>query len=224
MEGPGWPAGNRPTPGTGPKQPGNGSWPSPPDPGDLSRRVALRRAELKLSIEQVAVRAQMSPRYVKYLERYPARISADGLRRLAAALQTSPPALLEGGLAIPPGRGRPAVRRTLACLTRAECHQLIAPEGIGGVAFRTAPAGVIAAQADGSQSVTFEVDHVDEALRQGWSVVIQGIACRITGPAELSAAAQDVAVWPWPWAGGRDAYIRIFPHRISGRRITPLAS
>jgi nitroimidazol reductase NimA-like FMN-containing flavoprotein (pyridoxamine 5'-phosphate oxidase superfamily) len=91
------------------------------------------------------------------------------------------------------------------------------------IVFRTAPGGVIAAHADGSQSVTFEVDHVDEALEQGWSVVIQGIACRIAGPAELSAAAQDVDVRPWA-GGGRDAYIRIFPYRISGRRITPLAS
>ena len=30
------------------------SWPSPPDPGDLSKRVARRRAELGLSKAQVA--------------------------------------------------------------------------------------------------------------------------------------------------------------------------
>ena len=28
-------------------------WPSPPDPGDLSRRLAARRAELRLSVSQV---------------------------------------------------------------------------------------------------------------------------------------------------------------------------
>ena len=48
-------------------------WPSPPDPGDLSRRVAQRRAELHLSQAQVAARAGLSLRYLEYLERYPAR-------------------------------------------------------------------------------------------------------------------------------------------------------
>jgi DNA-binding transcriptional regulator YiaG len=48
-------------------------WPSPPDPGDLSRRVAQRRAELHLSQGQVAARAGLSLRYLEYLERYPAR-------------------------------------------------------------------------------------------------------------------------------------------------------
>ena len=32
-------------------------WPSPPDPGDLSKRVTQRRAELHLSLTQVAARA-----------------------------------------------------------------------------------------------------------------------------------------------------------------------
>ena len=59
------------------------AWPTPPDPGDLSKRVALRRAELRLSQAQVAVRAGMSLRYLEYLERYPARPSATTLRQLA---------------------------------------------------------------------------------------------------------------------------------------------
>ena len=32
-------------------------WPSPPDPGDLSKRIAQRRTELHLSQLQVATRA-----------------------------------------------------------------------------------------------------------------------------------------------------------------------
>ena len=48
-------------------------WPSPPDPGDLSKRVAQRRADLHLSQAQVAARAGLSLRYLEYLERYPAR-------------------------------------------------------------------------------------------------------------------------------------------------------
>src|SRR5438034_831843 len=79
-------------------------WPSPPDPGDLSRRVAQRRAELHLSQAQLAARAGVSLRYVEYLERYPARPAPAALRQLAAALRTTPAALLGG--AAPPARGR----------------------------------------------------------------------------------------------------------------------
>src|SRR5271169_3651783 len=83
-------------------------WPSPPDPGDLSKRIAQRRAELGLSTAQVAVRARMSLRYLQYLERYPARPTSAALRQLAAALQTTPAALLGAGAEVPPGHRRPA--------------------------------------------------------------------------------------------------------------------
>ena len=72
-------------------------WPSPPDPGDLSRRVAQRRADLHLSQAQVAARTGLSLRYLEYLERYPARPTAATLRQLAAALRTTPAALLGAG-------------------------------------------------------------------------------------------------------------------------------
>ena len=59
-------------------------WPSPADPGDLSKRVVRRRAELHLSQAQVAARAGLSLRYLEYLERYPARPAPAELRQLAA--------------------------------------------------------------------------------------------------------------------------------------------
>ena len=86
-------------------------WPSPPDPGDLSRRLAARRAELRLSLSQVAERAAVNRRYLEYLENFPGQPDAGTLRRLAAALRTTPGALLGGGdsAARPPSRpGRPA--------------------------------------------------------------------------------------------------------------------
>ena len=64
------------------------SWPAPPDPGDLSRRLAARRAELRLSVSQVAWRAQVEPRYLAYLENFPGHLNAATLRRLAAALRS----------------------------------------------------------------------------------------------------------------------------------------
>jgi ribosome-binding protein aMBF1 (putative translation factor) len=82
------------------------AWPSPPDPGDLSKRVARRRAELHLSKAQVAARAGMSLRYLEYVENYPARPDAAVLRRLAAAVRTTPAALLGARAQMPPGYGR----------------------------------------------------------------------------------------------------------------------
>src|SRR5438105_12311440 len=79
-------------------------WPSPPDPGDLSKRVAHRRTELRLSRQQVAARSGMSARYLEYLERYPARPGPDTLRHLAAALRTTPAVLLGAGADTPPGQ------------------------------------------------------------------------------------------------------------------------
>ena len=79
-------------------------WPVPRDPGDLSRRLAARRAELRLSLSQVARRARIEPRYLAYLENFPGQPGAATLRQLAAALCTTSAALLGAGQEAPPGR------------------------------------------------------------------------------------------------------------------------
>jgi transcriptional regulator with XRE-family HTH domain len=214
------------------------SWPSPPDPGDLSKRVARRRAELHLSAAQVAARAGLSLRYLEYLERYPARPEPAILRRLAAALQTTPTALLGAGAQVPPRYGRQASPPVTAKLTPAECQRLIAAGGIGRIAFGTASgpvvfpvnfavvAGTIVIRTgegtviDGHahEQVAFEVDYIDEALSQGWSVLVRGLAHRVAHPAELHLVRRDAAIWPWP-GDDRDVYVRIIPDKITGRRI-----
>ena len=214
------------------------SWPSPPDPGDLSKRVARRRAELHLSKAQVAARAGMSLRYLEYVERYPARPGAAALRRLAAALQTTPAALLGAGAQAPPGYGRLAGPPVVTKLLPAECRRLIAAGGIGRIAFGTVSGPVVfpvnfavvagtivirtgegtAIDGHAGEQVAFEVDHVDEALSQGWSVLVRGPAHRVTHPAELQIVRRDASIWPWP-GGDRDVYVRVIPATISGRRI-----
>jgi transcriptional regulator with XRE-family HTH domain len=214
------------------------AWPSPPDPGDLSKRVAQRRAELHLSVAQVAARAGMSLRYLEYVERYPARPPAAALRRIAAALQTTPAALLGAGAQSPPGYGRVAGPPVVTKLTPAECRRLIAAGGIGRVAFSTTTGPVVlpvnfavvagtivirtadgtAVEGHADEQVAFEVDHIDEALSQGWSVLARGRAHRVAHPAELQIVRRDAAIWPWP-GGDRDIYVRIIPDTITGRRI-----
>jgi transcriptional regulator with XRE-family HTH domain len=214
------------------------AWPSPPDPGDLSKRVAQRRAELNLSRAQVAARAGMSLRDLEYVERYPARPSAVALRRLATALLTTPAALLGAGSQVPPRPGRLPGPPVITKLMPTECHRLIAAGGVGRIAFGTASGPVVLPvnfavmagsivirtttgtliEGHADEQVAFEVDHIDEALRRGWSVLVRGQAHRVAHPAELQHVRRDAAIWPWP-GDDRDVYVRIIPATITGRRI-----
>jgi len=221
-----------------PAEPVPQEWPSPPDPGDLSKRITRRRRELRLSIAQVAARSQINPRYLEYLERYPAMPEPATLRSLAAALRTTPAALLGAGGQVPPGHlplvGTPVERR----LTVAECRQLIRPGGIGRIAVTTASGIAVLPvnfafvantivirtgsgtliEAHAYDDVAFEVDHIDEALGQGWSVLVRGPAHHVAHPDELRQVRRRAAITPW--AGGqREVYVRILPVQVSGRRV-----
>ena len=218
------------------------TWPAQPDPGDLSRRLAARRAELRLSIPQVARQAQVSSRYLEYLEKFPAQPGVPVLRRLAAALRTTPTALLGAGGEEPDGRagvsGYAGASGRIEGLFPAECRRLLAPGGVGRIAFvtgaglmvlpvnyviasstvvlRTGTGSLIAAHGD--DQVAFEADHLDEAQGQGWSVLVRGRAHRVLQPGELRNLKHECELRPWP-AGEHGLYIRIVPEHITGRRI-----
>ena len=64
--------------------------------------------------------------------------------------------------------------------------------------------------------VSFEVDRLDEAMSEGWSVLVTGRVRRVS-PDELG---QLETLGLEPWAGGeRTAYLRLEPHEVTGRRI-----
>jgi nitroimidazol reductase NimA-like FMN-containing flavoprotein (pyridoxamine 5'-phosphate oxidase superfamily) len=71
----------------------------------------------------------------------------------------------------------------------------------------------------GDYLVAFEIDEIDEIERQGWSVLVQGPAHHVESEAER-AAAEQAGVEPWP-EGERELFLRIVPHRVTGRRIKP---
>ena len=212
-------------------------WPSPPNPGDLSRRLVARRTQLRLSIAQVAERAAVAQRYLEFLENFPAQPGAATLRRMAAALHTTPAALLGAGGDQPPG-GVLQPPGSLERLSLADCHRLLAPGGIGRIAFptvsgvvilpvnyvlvassivlRTGDGSVIAAHGDGP--VSFQVDNLDQALGQGWTVLVRGQAHRVLQPGEVQKLRRYCEVRPWP-AGEHDLYVKIMPERVTGRRI-----
>jgi nitroimidazol reductase NimA-like FMN-containing flavoprotein (pyridoxamine 5'-phosphate oxidase superfamily) len=84
------------------------------------------------------------------------------------------------------------------------------------VVFRTGQRTSIA-EAMRDQQVSFDVDHLDEALTEGWSVLLSGTARIVTDPDELKHAA---ALGIRPWAGGeRDVYVRMAFTQVTGRRI-----
>jgi ribosome-binding protein aMBF1 (putative translation factor) len=62
--------------------------------GDLAHHLVAARSALKLSVEQVAARADIQPNYLRYLESSTSLASETCLRRLAAALETSEEVLL----------------------------------------------------------------------------------------------------------------------------------
>ncbi|HEY3683542.1 MAG TPA: helix-turn-helix transcriptional regulator [Streptosporangiaceae bacterium] len=69
-------------------------WPARSRPGDLARRIAARREELGLTRETVARRAGMGPGYLGHLEEHATMPTWETLRRVAAALETTPGVLL----------------------------------------------------------------------------------------------------------------------------------
>ena len=134
--------------------------------------------------------------------------------------------------------------RTISELDEAECLRLIAQGEIGRIAylsrfgpavlpvnyklydnaivFRTARRSALDEDlqtgiAGGDYMVAFEIDDIDTARRQGWSVLIQGPAHHVESEVERESATRAGVQ---PWAGGeRELFIRIVPTRITGRRI-----
>ena len=132
--------------------------------------------------------------------------------------------------------------QALQTLSPAECFDLLEPGGVGRVAFnsageimilpvnfamtgktiifRTAPDTLLALYADAK--VSFEADRLDDALHEGWSVLVHGRAHKVTNERGVKYLEDGKHVEPWA-AGARDVYVRIAATRISGRRILPTA-
>jgi nitroimidazol reductase NimA-like FMN-containing flavoprotein (pyridoxamine 5'-phosphate oxidase superfamily) len=208
------------------------------DPGDLGARVSQLRRQLKLSRPMLAKLAGVSAPYLAYLEEHPAMPTAAALSQLAAALETTPQALLGAGTNRPPGQGTAPGRRMLQTLTPAECYDLLSPGGVGRVVF-TALDGpmvlpvnfamvgqtVVLRTGVDTQLVAhldcragFEADRLDEALSQGWSVMVTGRAVRVKKEEQVRRLEEETDLQPWA-GGARDVYVQILPLRISGRRI-----
>ncbi|MFI8071701.1 DUF1918 domain-containing protein [Streptomyces sp. NPDC086033] len=220
---------------------GNVMPPRAPGPGDIGRRVAVERRRQNLSREETARRAGMASGYLDYLEEQPADPSTATLIRLADALGTTVTTLRGGGMDLPPGQGQALLHPQLRDIGPEECRTLLSTHGVGRVAvsasdgrpavvpvnydviddaivFRTAP-NLTPAAAVGTE-VAFEVDHMDEALSQGWSVLVVGPASVVTDLDTVRRLTEHAHTTPWP-GGEREMWVSIRLAHLTGRRITP---
>jgi transcriptional regulator with XRE-family HTH domain len=206
-------------------------------PGDVGRRVRHRREELALTRAQVADRAGIKEAAVAYIEEEPASVRPEIMLRLAYALDLPDYALLGSDADVPPQfAGR---RPGLDVLPEPECWRLLDDHGVGRIAFVAEPndpphvhplnyavrdhglvlyarqGSLLDTTAGGSAHgfpASFEVDHVDDAQHEGWSVLLRGVA--LCSDAGNEPAAVE------PWAGGVAVrQVRLVPRTITGRRI-----
>lgn len=206
---------------------------------DLGRRILRNRYKAGLTREEAAARAGMAPSYLKYLETSPAPTpTPSALARLAGALEVSTGALAGAALRMPPGVQPPVQRPVPEQLGPAQCRGYLGAGGVGRFVF-AGPRGPVAipvnyvmldgdivvrtgrrtSLADGTAQsrVSFEVDHLDQALAEAWSVLASGEARLVATPSELETV-RSLGIEPWA-GGGKDAYLRITITEITGRRI-----
>lgn len=86
----------------------------------------------------------------------------------------------------------------------------------GAIVFLTGEGTKLQAAVDRAV-LAFQVDHFNESLGSGWSVMAVGLAEEITDPVER-AAAEELALRPFA-SGERSHFVRIRPEFVSGRRI-----
>ena len=205
--------------------------------GDMARRVARRRAELGLTVEELAGKTGIDPGYLEYFEKNAdARLSAGSTLLLAQALDTTSAALV-GRVEWSAGRGRAGPHPQLQPLEPKQCEAHLSAGGVGRIVFST-DRGPVAlpvnyeysngnvvistdiAKADALESqptVSFEIDRIDDVLSEGWSVLVTGTARRVDDPDELlSLASLDLESWA---GGARHALVAISPKEITGRVI-----
>jgi nitroimidazol reductase NimA-like FMN-containing flavoprotein (pyridoxamine 5'-phosphate oxidase superfamily) len=132
----------------------------------------------------------------------------------------------------------PLIDNGLEILSPGQCHDLLRRNTVGRVAvtvaalpaifpvnyavlddqivFRTGDGTKLQAALDRAV-VAFQIDHFDEAIPSGWSVMAIGLAEEITDPDEIGMA-ERLGLHPFA-AGDRSHFVKVRPEFLSGRRI-----
>lgn len=88
------------------------------------------------------------------------------------------------------------------------------------IVFRTVPGTKLAYAATGSV-LAVEVDEYDASQRDGWSVLVRGLASELVDPDD-TARARDLLAGSWI-DGAAEHYVRVSCDLVTGRRLRNLA-
>jgi nitroimidazol reductase NimA-like FMN-containing flavoprotein (pyridoxamine 5'-phosphate oxidase superfamily) len=86
----------------------------------------------------------------------------------------------------------------------------------GDIYFRTAPGTKLHALSH-AQTISLEIDGLDEERHLGWSVLVVGMAVHIGHPDEI-AHARGLPLQPWA-SGEKAEVVRLRPAKTTGRRL-----
>ena len=136
------------------------------------------------------------------------------------------------------GRSNAAPDSHLVTINEEECEGYLAGGGVGRVIFRSAgrpvalpvnfktlAGDIVFRSADdgevagisAQEPVSFEVDRIDDAMREGWSVLATGTVDLVSTVARIR---EVEALGIEPWAGGdRHTYFRLSVNKLTGKRI-----
>ena len=129
---------------------------------------------------------------------------------------------------------------TFAPIVEGECRELLSVGVIGRIGFNDADGihiiplnylyldGVVYLRvsatsglgelAKGCENVAFEVDYIDDLVKQAWSVLVKGRIGAVTDTDELNSLQSQQKLEPWA-LGDRQLYLRLEPAAITGRRV-----
>jgi nitroimidazol reductase NimA-like FMN-containing flavoprotein (pyridoxamine 5'-phosphate oxidase superfamily) len=208
------------------------------EPGDLARRITHRRQELGLTTEDLARQADVDPGFLEYFEGHSdVQLGRGTLSAIARVLQTSPASLLGGDRNRALGSSSALPGAILEPLTPAQCRAHLGAGGVGRVIFLASRGPVAfpvnyrfsnnevlfnttvkaARELESQALVGFEIDRIDDAFSEGWSVIVTGSARQVDHPDQLVEHAAHAAR---PWAGGaRGAVVAITLAEVTGRVI-----
>lgn len=88
----------------------------------------------------------------------------------------------------------------------------------GAVIMRTHPGSALLSHSLNSEVVAYEADDIDRVTHTGWSVVVTGVATRVTATEELARYRRLLV--PWIGVGAGMAHVvRIVPELVTGYRL-----
>ena len=93
-------------------------------------------------------------------------------------------------------------------------YRLVRTTNLNWIAFRTRLGGILDRT---SVHVAFEIDHIDDGKRTGWSVLVRGILQHVDPDAADFRGRFDSE----PWIVDRESWMIIQPTQIEGRRLEP---